>query len=131
MLKRLRGFTLIELVIVLAILAILAAVAIPKFVDLSKKARKATAESELGSLRSAAQLYYASQAVSGLPGFPANKSVLTGRLDVAVTQICASSPCTTLDKGTSFRWTYGGNAGTEAGRVMKTGQAAASSGWNW
>jgi prepilin-type N-terminal cleavage/methylation domain-containing protein len=119
MLKRLRGFTLIELVIVLAILAILAAVAIPKFVDLSKKAQKATAESELGTLRAAAQLWYASTAVTGTPAFPSNKAALTARLDVALTQLCEVSPCAAADS--SFMWMYGGNSGANAGRIWKTG----------
>jgi prepilin-type N-terminal cleavage/methylation domain-containing protein len=131
MLRKLRGFTLIELVIVLAILAILAAVAIPKFVDLSKKARKATAESELGSLRAAAQLYYASTAVSssGVPAWPADKAGLTARLDVKLTQLdnlTTNNNCTST--ATSFCWNYKGNASsTGAGKVWKTG----GMGWNW
>ncbi len=106
MLRKLRGFTLIELVIVLAILAILAAVAIPKFVDLSKKARKATAESEIGSLRAAAQLYYASAAVAGTPTFPGTKAVLLNQLDQRPTQL---SSVTTVR---SFTWNYVGTTGT-------------------
>ena len=121
MLRKLRGFTLIELVIVLAILAILAAVAIPKFVDLSKKARKATADSELGSLRAAAQLYYASLAVGGSPKFPLNKTVLRTRLDQDITQL-SKTGSTTAD----FQWAYDGSA-TGVVRKISTGSA----GWGW
>lgn len=58
-----RGFTLIELVIIIVILGILAAVAIPKYQDLSGEAQEASARSSLGSLRSAVTIFYANQAV--------------------------------------------------------------------
>ncbi len=126
MLKRSRGFTLIELVIVLAILAILAAVAIPKFVDLSKKARRATAESELGSLRAAAQLYYASTAVGGTPSWPTSEANLRARLDQDITQLDTN----TAPGIRSFAWEYY----SASGRVAKTGPYTAGSagaGWSW
>ena len=53
------GFTLIELMIVVAILGILAAVAIPKFAGLINKSREAQAKYGLGSVRSSLSLYYA------------------------------------------------------------------------
>ncbi len=50
------GFTLIELVVVIAILGILAAFAIPRFASLESEARTATVFGLSGSVRSAATL---------------------------------------------------------------------------
>src|SRR6266566_9732612 len=56
--KTKRGFTLIELMIVVAIIGILAAIAIPKFSQLITKSNEANTKGNLGALRSALSIYY-------------------------------------------------------------------------
>ncbi len=51
--KHQSGFTLVELVIVVAIIGLLGAVAVPKFIDVTKKAETASVKAVLGSVRSA------------------------------------------------------------------------------
>jgi MSHA pilin protein MshA len=60
-----KGFTLIELVIVIVILGILAAVAIPKYVTVQKEARIAVVNAMAGGLRSAKLVARAKYMVSG------------------------------------------------------------------
>ena len=57
--RKRKGFTLVELVIVIAILGILAMYALPKYQGLIKDARSSEARAQLGSFRSALGIYYA------------------------------------------------------------------------
>jgi MSHA pilin protein MshA len=56
-----KGFTLIELVMVIVIIGVLAAVAVPKFVDLSGEANQAAVSGVAGALASAASINYAAK----------------------------------------------------------------------
>ncbi len=63
--KQQKGFTLIELIIVIVILGILAVTAAPRFFDFSKDARISTLGGLKASLQGAAQIEYANNAIKG------------------------------------------------------------------
>lgn len=59
-----KGFTLIELVMIIVILGILASVAIPRYMDLVDEAKEAAAKGALGGLRSGVSIFYANHAAT-------------------------------------------------------------------
>lgn len=56
--KDMKGFTLIELMIVVAIIGVLAAIAIPNFLNYKCKARQSEAKQALGTLRTGQEAYF-------------------------------------------------------------------------
>lgn len=77
-----KGFTLIELVVVIVILGILSAVAVPKFVNMQDEAKQSALEGARGSVKSAVALVHAKWLVGGADSTVETVAVEGG--DVAV-----------------------------------------------
>ena len=103
--KRDRGFTLIELMIVVAIIGILAAIAIPNFMTYQAKARQSEAKVNLGGLFTTATSYFAENNTFSVPtanalGYLPSGNIRyniyyggIGNISVPAAQFKVTSPC--------------------------------------
>lgn len=87
--KNRKGFTLVELVVVIAIIGILAGIAVPRFLDATASARGAKIVADMRTIQSAEMIYYAKNAKyptaqadlnslvqGGWPGVPTGKFII-------------------------------------------------------
>jgi MSHA pilin protein MshA len=73
-----RGFTLIEVVIVIVVLGVLSSVAVPKFQDLALQAKENACRASLSTMRQSIVLWQANNIIkTGTKSYPARDSVAT------------------------------------------------------
>jgi general secretion pathway protein G len=84
MMKAKRGFTLVEILIVVVILGILAAIVIPQFTGASTEAKLSSLVSDLQTLRSQVELYKLqhNEALPGVVGSATFEEAMTGETEV-------------------------------------------------
>ena len=67
-----KGFTVIELVMVIVIIGILATIAVPRFINLRKQAEQVACDANVAKIRAALTNFYARTAAAGNARFPAS-----------------------------------------------------------
>ena len=119
--KKQAGFTLIELMIVVAIVGILAAVAIPAYQDYTARAQVAVGAATAGAMKTGISEYYAAQ--GGCPPAGTFDEVDGGRYTLQATHDDActitvtmrgASPVNTRVQGGTFTFTPAYNAANDA-----------------
>ena len=104
-----KGFTLIELVVVIIILGILAVVAAPKFLNLGQDAHDARAKTAFAAFTSGVKLYHSCWLAGGHSGYTQDLACYgDGKLDSSTTGFPLGTETATADAGVKLQGDYCG-----------------------
>ena len=120
--RMLKGFTLVEIMIVVAIIAILAAVAIPNFISYRKQSQATACVANLKQIQAAKEMWYMNNSTD-----PQLTDLVGSEKKIKTTPICpAGGSYTVGDSTTDPSCSQGDTLGTDYKHQLPAATAAAT-----